>query len=47
MPMALIEIGEATWTGVDATVVTVVTVLVPVLAIIAVALYFLPKWRGA
>jgi drug/metabolite transporter (DMT)-like permease len=41
-PIALNTLANATMTNVDPTVVTVVTVLVPVLAAIGVALYFLP-----
>jgi hypothetical protein len=41
LPVALVTLGNATWTGVDPTVVTIVTILLPVLAVIGIALYFL------
>jgi drug/metabolite transporter (DMT)-like permease len=44
-PIALNTLANATMTNVDPTVVTVVTILVPVLAAIGVALYFLPSIR--
>jgi drug/metabolite transporter (DMT)-like permease len=44
-PIALNTLANATMTKVDPTVVTVVTVLVPVLAAVGVALYFLPSIR--
>lgn len=45
-PIALETLANATMTGVDATVVTVVTILVPILAAIGMALYFLPKMNN-
>jgi len=42
-PIALNALANATMTNVDSTVVTVVTVLVPILAAIGMALYFLPR----
>lgn len=42
-PIALNTLANATMTNVDPTVVTVVTILVPVLAAIGMALYFLPR----
>lgn len=42
-PIALNTLANATMTNVDSTVVTVVTILVPILAAIGMALYFLPK----
>ena len=42
-PIALNTLANATMTNVDPTVVTVVTILVPVLAAIGLALYFLPR----
>lgn len=42
-PIALNTLANATMTNVDSTVVTVVQILVPVLAAIGIALYFLPK----
>lgn len=42
-PIALNTLANATMTNVDPTVVTVVTVLVPILAAIGMALYFLPR----
>jgi len=41
LPMALVEMANATLTGVEASVVTIVQVLLPVLGTIAVALHFL------
>ena len=45
VPPALVELADADMTGVDDSVVTVLTVLVPILAVVAIALYLLPK-RG-
>jgi drug/metabolite transporter (DMT)-like permease len=42
-PIALTTLANASMTKVDPTVVTVVTILVPVLAAIGLALYFLPR----
>jgi len=42
-PIALNTLANATMTNVDPTVVTVVTILVPILAAIGMALYFLPR----
>lgn len=42
-PIALETLANATMTNVEPTVVTVVTVLVPILAAIGMALYFLPR----
>ncbi len=45
LPLALVTMANATWTGtrgsVDPTVKTVATILLPVLAVIGIALYFL------
>jgi len=41
MPVALVTMANATFTGVDNTVVIVMTILLPVLAAIGIALYFL------
>ena len=41
LPVALVTLGNATWTGVDDTVVTIVTVLLPVLGVIGIALLFI------
>ena len=46
LPVALTTIASGNYTGVDASVKTVVTVLLPVLAVIAIALIFLPKIRS-
>jgi phage shock protein PspC (stress-responsive transcriptional regulator) len=46
MPSALTQIYGATTTGWNSAVVTVFQVLLPVLAVIGIALYFLPKIRG-
>jgi len=45
-PIALNTLANATMTNVDPTVVTVVTILVPVLAAIGLALYFLPRMNN-
>ena len=42
-PIALNTLANATMTNVDPTVVTVVTILVPILAAIGMALYFMPR----
>ncbi len=42
-PIALNTLANATMTNVDSTVVTVVTILVPILAAIGMALFFLPR----
>lgn len=44
-PIALNTLANATMTNVDPTVITVVTILVPILAAIGLALYFLPRMR--
>lgn len=43
MPVALQTLANANVTDVDATVVTVLQVLLPILAVVGIALYFLPK----
>jgi len=43
LPVALQTLASATMTDVDPTVITVVTILLPVLAVIGIAVYFLPK----
>ncbi len=43
IPLALRTLAEANVTGVDSTVVTILTVLLPILAIIGLALYFIPR----
>ncbi len=45
-PIALETLASATMTNVDPTVVTVVQILVPVLAAIGIALYFLPRMNN-
>jgi hypothetical protein len=42
-PTALVMIANATLTGVDAAVVTIFQVALPIVAIIATVLYFLPR----
>lgn len=37
--------ANMTSAGVDPTVMTVILVLVPILAIIGLALYFMPRWK--
>ena len=46
IPIGLQAISTANVTGVDATVATVFTLLLPILAIIGLVLYFIPKIRG-
>jgi len=45
LPLALVTMANATWSGnngsVDPVIVTVVTILLPVLGVIGIALYFL------
>ena len=41
LPVALNEIANASMPNVDDSVVTIITVLLPVLAVIGIALYFL------
>jgi hypothetical protein len=45
LPMALLQLANTTWTAtngdVNPAVVTVITVLLPVLAVIGIAIYFL------
>jgi type IV secretory pathway TrbL component len=43
IPLALRTLAEANVTGVDPTVITIMTVLLPILAIIGLALYFIPR----
>lgn len=45
IPLALRTLAEANVTGVDPTVVTILTVLLPILAIIGLALYFIPRHK--
>lgn len=45
MPLALTELADATLTNVSPAVTTVFTVLLPVLAIVGLAMYFVPR-RG-
>jgi hypothetical protein len=45
VPIALTTLASANVTGVDPVVVTVLTVLLPILAIIGIALYFIPKMK--
>jgi len=45
VPVALTTMADANVTGVDPVVVTVLTVLLPILAIIGIALYFIPKYK--
>jgi len=46
LPVALIEIGEVSLPAGMETVETVLVVLLPVLAVIGIALYFVPRVRG-
>lgn len=41
VPSALVSMANATLTGVDASVVTIFQVLLPILAVIAIAMMFL------
>jgi hypothetical protein len=43
LPLALVTMANANLTGVDATIVTVVTILLPVLAVVGIALYFINR----
>ena len=43
MPVALVTLGNATLTGVDPAVATVLKVLLPILAVIAVTMIFLRR----
>ena len=43
VPVALVQLANATLTNVDPTVKTVLQILLPILAIIAVALLFIPR----
>ena len=45
VPVALTTLANANVTGVDDTVVTVLTILLPILAIIGIAMYFIPRWK--
>lgn len=46
IPIGLQAIATANITGIDSTVATVFTLLLPILAIIGLVLYFVPKLRG-
>ena len=46
LPIALTTMADANMTSVDATVVTVVTILMPILCSIGIALRFLPQIGG-
>jgi H+/gluconate symporter-like permease len=46
VPPALTQIYSATTTGWNSAVVTVFQILLPILAVIGIALYFMPKIRG-
>ena len=43
LPLSLTTMANANLTGVDATIATVCTVLLPVLAVIAIAMHFLSE----
>lgn len=43
LPPALNSLANATMTNVDPAVVTVLQVLLPILAVIGIALYFMPR----
>ncbi len=45
VPVALTTLAGANVTGVDDTVVTVLTILLPILAVIGIAMYFIPRWK--
>ena len=45
IPIGLTTLASAVLTGVDPVVVTVLTVLLPILAIIGIAMYFIPRWK--
>jgi len=42
LPPALVELAGANVTGVDTSVVTILQIVLPLLAIIGIAMYFLP-----
>lgn len=41
LPVALIQMANTTWYDVDPAVVTIVSVLLPILGVVAIAMYFL------
>lgn len=41
VPAALVSLANATLTGVDPAVITIVTILLPILAVVSIALWFL------
>jgi len=43
VPIALSTLADANMTGVDDTVTTVLLVLLPILAVVGIALWFLPR----
>ncbi len=45
LPPALTSLATASTTGWNPAVVTIVEVLLPILAVIGIALYFMPKLR--
>lgn len=45
VPVALTTLASANVTGVDEVVKTVLTILLPILAIIGIAMYFIPRWK--
>lgn len=45
VPIGLTTLAGATLTGVDPTVQTVLLVLLPILAILGIALYFMPRMK--
>lgn len=45
VPVALTTLAGANVTGVDDTVVTVLTILLPIMAVIGIAMYFIPRWK--
>lgn len=45
VPVALTTLAGANVTGVDDTVVIVLTILLPIMAVIGIAMYFIPRWK--
>lgn len=45
VPVALTTLAGANVTGVDDTVVTVLTILLPIMGVIGIAMYFIPRWK--
>lgn len=46
IPIGLTQIANANLSGTDATVATVFTILLPVLVIVSIVLYFVPRGKN-